>query len=147
MHDYIGAIDINSLYPSTIRALNMGPETIVGQLRQTMTDSYLAAKMANGSSWTDVVDVGSNHGGPSAITAADQASLADNGFTNNGGDWTLMIKSGTAVVDEVNKQVNFTSDHANNEIVITTADGTTHDITNVDKVQWHGQRNSNNWGK
>ena len=92
----------------------------------------------NGSSWTDVVDVGSNHGGPSAITAADQASLADNGFTNNGGDWTLMIKSGTAVVDEVNKQVNFTSDHANNEIVITTADGATHDITNVDKVQWHG---------
>ena len=53
MHDFIGAIDINSLYPSTIRALNMGPETIVGQLRQTMTDSYLSQKMANGSSWTD----------------------------------------------------------------------------------------------
>jgi DNA polymerase elongation subunit (family B) len=49
MHEYIGAIDINSLYPSTIRALNMGPETIVGQLRPIMTDRYLAEKMsANG---------------------------------------------------------------------------------------------------
>lgn len=54
MHDYIGAIDINSLYPSAIRALNMGPETIVGQLRQTMTDKYIADKMAvNGGNFAD----------------------------------------------------------------------------------------------
>ena len=53
MHDYIGAIDINSLYPSAIRALNMGPETIVGQLRQTMTDKYISDKMANGSTFAD----------------------------------------------------------------------------------------------
>ncbi len=45
LHDYIGAIDINSLYPSTIRALNMGPETIVGQLNQDRTDAYLAERM------------------------------------------------------------------------------------------------------
>ena len=53
MHEYIGAIDINSLYPSAIRALNMGPETIVGQLRQTMTDQYISDKMAAGSSFAD----------------------------------------------------------------------------------------------
>ena len=53
MHDYIGAIDINSLYPSTIRALNMGPETIVGQLRQTMTDHYIKQKMDSGSTFAD----------------------------------------------------------------------------------------------
>jgi DNA polymerase elongation subunit (family B) len=54
MHDYIGAIDINSLYPSTIRALNMGPETIVGQLRQVMTDHYISEKMAqNGDNFAD----------------------------------------------------------------------------------------------
>ena len=29
LHDWIGSIDINSLYPSVIRALNMGPESIV----------------------------------------------------------------------------------------------------------------------
>ena len=45
MHKDIGAIDINSLYPSTIRALNMGPETVVGQLRPTMTDAYIKNKM------------------------------------------------------------------------------------------------------
>ena len=47
IHEYIGSIDINSLYPSAIRALNMGPETIVGQLRQTMTDRYIQGKMAD----------------------------------------------------------------------------------------------------
>lgn len=37
MHEWIGSMDINSLYPSVIRALNMSPETIVGQVRQTRT--------------------------------------------------------------------------------------------------------------
>ncbi len=37
MHEWIGSMDINSLYPSLIRALNMSPETIVGQVRQTRT--------------------------------------------------------------------------------------------------------------
>jgi len=41
LHYWVGAIDINSLYPSTIRALNMAPETIVGQIRQTHTEKFL----------------------------------------------------------------------------------------------------------
>ena len=56
MHQDIGAIDINSLYPSAIRALNMGPETIVGQLRPTMTERYINEKMAAGSTRTDAWD-------------------------------------------------------------------------------------------
>lgn len=48
MHEWIAAVDINSLYPSAIRALNMAPETIVGQLRPTMTDDYIAKKIASG---------------------------------------------------------------------------------------------------
>jgi DNA polymerase elongation subunit (family B) len=51
MHEWIAAIDINSLYPSAIRALNMGPETIVGQLRPIMTDKYIQDKIAAGSSF------------------------------------------------------------------------------------------------
>ena len=51
VHEYVGSIDINSLYPSTIRALNMGPETIIGQLRPVMTDRYIADKMRSGSSF------------------------------------------------------------------------------------------------
>ena len=54
MHKDIGAIDINSLYPSAIRALNMGPETIIGQLRPIMTDLYIENKMReNGGNFAD----------------------------------------------------------------------------------------------
>jgi DNA polymerase elongation subunit (family B) len=53
MHDYIGAIDINSLYPSAIRALNMGPETIIGQLRPTMTEHHIKTKQQEGKSFAD----------------------------------------------------------------------------------------------
>lgn len=51
IHDWIGSLDINSLYPSAIRALNMGPETIVGQLRQTATSDYIDGMMAKGKSF------------------------------------------------------------------------------------------------
>jgi DNA polymerase elongation subunit (family B) len=44
IHEWVGAVDINSLYPSAIRALNMAPETIVGQIRQTLTDQYMSEK-------------------------------------------------------------------------------------------------------
>lgn len=44
IHEWVGAVDINSLYPSAIRTLNMAPETIVGQLRQTLTEQYLTDK-------------------------------------------------------------------------------------------------------
>jgi DNA polymerase elongation subunit (family B) len=53
MHDWVGAIDINSLYPSAIRALNMGPETVVGQLRPIMTDHYIKEKVDGGASFAD----------------------------------------------------------------------------------------------
>jgi len=53
MHDWIGAIDINSLYPSAIRSLNMACETIIGQIRPIMTDRYIQDKMATGSSFAD----------------------------------------------------------------------------------------------
>jgi len=51
IHEWVGAIDINSLYPSAIRALNMAPETIIGQLRPTMTDRYIREKMNSGASF------------------------------------------------------------------------------------------------
>ena len=44
IHEWVAAVDINSLYPSAIRALNMAPETIVGQLRQTLTEQYISDK-------------------------------------------------------------------------------------------------------
>jgi DNA polymerase elongation subunit (family B) len=51
LQDWVGSLDINSLYPSAIRALNMGPETIVGQLRQTMTEDHIQGLMTKGKSF------------------------------------------------------------------------------------------------
>jgi DNA polymerase elongation subunit (family B) len=51
LHDWIGTLDINSLYPSVIRALNMGPETIIGQLRPVYTKLDIDAKIAKGESF------------------------------------------------------------------------------------------------
>ena len=45
LHKWIGSMDLNSLYPSVIRALNMDPATIVGQLKPTLTDDYLNEAM------------------------------------------------------------------------------------------------------
>jgi DNA polymerase elongation subunit (family B) len=51
LHDWIGSVDINSLYPSAIRALNMGNEAIVGQLRPVMTERYIRDKQNKGNSF------------------------------------------------------------------------------------------------
>jgi DNA polymerase elongation subunit (family B) len=45
MHDWIGGVDINSLYPSAIRALNMSPETVIGHIRPEATDKLIYKRM------------------------------------------------------------------------------------------------------
>ena len=52
IQDWVGSLDINSLYPSAIRALNMGPETIIGQLRTDGTEAAIEALMAKGKSFS-----------------------------------------------------------------------------------------------
>lgn len=42
---WLAVTDLNSLYPSTLRALNMSTEGIVGQIRPTYTDIYLDEKI------------------------------------------------------------------------------------------------------
>jgi DNA polymerase elongation subunit (family B) len=51
LQDWVGSLDINSLYPSAIRALNMGPETIIGQLRPIATDAYIENQIGKGKSF------------------------------------------------------------------------------------------------
>lgn len=53
LHDDIGAVDINSLYPSVIRSLNMCTETLVGQLEQTNTKKIISERIAGGMSPSD----------------------------------------------------------------------------------------------
>lgn len=38
LHKWIGSIDINSLYPSAIRSINISPETIIGQFSDEVRD-------------------------------------------------------------------------------------------------------------
>ena len=45
LHSWVGSFDINSLYPSVIRSLNMGPETIIGQFRSDQTKRYIDDKI------------------------------------------------------------------------------------------------------
>jgi DNA polymerase elongation subunit (family B) len=45
LHKWIGSMDLNSLYPSVIRALNMAPETIVGQIRLEISDARVSEDM------------------------------------------------------------------------------------------------------
>tara|TARA_Y100001963_G_scaffold123597_1_gene173733 strand:+ start:30 stop:2291 length:2262 start_codon:yes stop_codon:yes gene_type:complete len=51
IHEWIGSVDINSLYPSIIRALNMGPETIVGQIRPITTSAEVNRMRYQGKSF------------------------------------------------------------------------------------------------
>ena len=45
VHKWIGSMDLNSLYPSVIRALNMAPETIVGQIRPEISEARVHEDM------------------------------------------------------------------------------------------------------
>ncbi|MBJ7380820.1 MAG: Ig-like domain-containing protein, partial [Polynucleobacter sp.] len=95
-----------------------------------------AAKGIDSNAWTEVVDIASIHGGPASISA--DGGILANGYENKAGDWTVIVKSGTATVDAESKQIVFSSDSAENAVTIVTADGASHDIQHVDKVQWHG---------
>jgi DNA polymerase elongation subunit (family B) len=43
LHEWVGSVDINSLYPNTIRSLNISPEKIIGQFTQK-EEAWLAIK-------------------------------------------------------------------------------------------------------
>lgn len=47
LQDHVGCVDINSLYPSAIRALNMSPETLVGQVRPIETMRFIQERIDN----------------------------------------------------------------------------------------------------
>lgn len=63
LHDWIGSVDINSLYPSVIRSLNMSPETIMGQFRLDRTLKILQQRISEtknvgmGEAWGDFFGV------------------------------------------------------------------------------------------
>ena len=56
LHDHVGCVDINSLYPSAIRALNMSPETLVGQVRHTETMALIEQRIGEGTKRAEAWD-------------------------------------------------------------------------------------------
>lgn len=44
LHEWIGSVDINSLYPSAIRSINISPETLIGQFDEKTRASEEIAK-------------------------------------------------------------------------------------------------------
>ncbi len=61
LQKWTAGIDLNSLYPSVLRALNMSPETIAGQLRQTYTEEMIINRILEGKR-----TVGKSFGAPQA---------------------------------------------------------------------------------
>lgn len=64
---WIGCSDLNSLYPSTIRCLNMSPETFVAQVQLNETLPYLRQKAIDNNLWKkkseSIIDWGASWGG------------------------------------------------------------------------------------
>jgi len=56
LHEWIGSMDLNSLYPSLLRGLNMSTETIIGQIRHRQTRSELQAWLADGKGFAEFWD-------------------------------------------------------------------------------------------
>lgn len=52
--NHIFSFDMNSLYPTTIRSLNLSPETIFGQIQLSMTIPYLWNKIETNNLWKNV---------------------------------------------------------------------------------------------
>ena len=99
--------------------------------------SEISTNLLSERSWTEVIDIASDHGGPGSIITAG-GTLNDPSYANNEGDWTVIINSGDAKVDAANNQITFASQSVENSVTIVTADGASHEISNVDKIQWHG---------
>lgn len=66
--EHVFSFDMNSLYPTTMRALNLSPETIIAQVKLTNTMPYLWNKIEEKGLWTKkakkIPDWGKAWGGP-----------------------------------------------------------------------------------
>lgn len=54
LQDEVGCCDINSLYPSTLRALNMSPETLIGHIRPSFTNKMIEDRITSGVAKSDL---------------------------------------------------------------------------------------------
>ena len=90
---WVAGIDINSLYPSIIRALNMSPETITAQLEPEYTDEMIQSRIRTGRG-------GKNKGFGAAQAWEDTFSAEEFRFMNEKDKTNIM----TLMMEEGNEQ-------------------------------------------
>ncbi len=54
LYSYVFSFDMNSLYPTTMRSLNLSPETIVAQIKMDLTIPYLWNKIRTNNLWKNI---------------------------------------------------------------------------------------------
>ena len=86
--------------------------------------------------WTNVIDITASD--DPSVSASGSGAVASNSAEVAAGGWTVVVNSGSATFDADNNQILFSTDHALNSATITTADGTSQLVTDIDKIQWHG---------
>lgn len=96
LHDWLGSVDIKSLYPSVIRALNISPEKFVGQFENGEAD------------WRGIIDmddlphtlVDTNKEAATLTGAQWWLTLVDNQWSITGYGTVFDVSSGLGVVPE-----------------------------------------------
>lgn len=118
LQSHVAAVDINSLYPSTIRALNLSPETIVGQIRadetKALVEERIAKKVPRAEAWDGIF-----------ATLEVEHMMAKDGapLTVDFDDGTTKVYSGRQLYDYIFNPKNHLCVSANGTIFRTDKDG------------------------
>lgn len=101
MHEWIGSVDINSLYPNVIRSLNASPEKIIGQFSNHVDeqDWYAIYKLENPE---QRLTLSLDSGEEIVLSAAEwKAFLQENGYAISGYGTVFDQSSGRGVVPDI----------------------------------------------
>lgn len=133
LQSHVAAVDINSLYPSTIRALNISPETIFGQIRSDETKELIAERIEGGTKPAEAWE------GIFASLEVDHMMAKDGApLTIDFEDGTTKIMSGRQVYDMIFRPGSNLCVSANGTIFRTDKDG----IIPMLLAKWYSERQS-----
>lgn len=131
IHYEIACVDINSLYPSAIRALNMSPETIVGQVRPTETMALvkkrISEKVPRAEAWDGIFNL---------LELDHMHDRSDDRVTVDFEDGSSQEMSGAELYDFIYTPENYLCITANGTIFRTDKDGIIPQLL----AKWYAER-------
>lgn len=133
IHSEVGCADINSLYPSAIRALNMSPETIRGQVRLTATMELIHKRIASGVKRAEAWD-----GLFNTLEVQAMFDRSEDVITIDFVDGETLIMTGAELYEYVFNPDNQVCITANGTIVATDRDGIIPQLL----ASWYSERKS-----